>query len=121
MKRQADGYCDLPSVSLLSFMVYGIFIIFPLFVETKGPREADGVAKFIDNLMLYLLEHVDSKDKQVRTRICQIMVACVNGIDELSDALWSLFRSKMVERLFDKEPTVRVQAVHSTARLQVTK
>jgi condensin complex subunit 3 len=92
---------------------------YPFSLETKGPKEADGVDKFIDNLMLYLLEHVDSKDKLVRTRICQLMVACVNGIDELSDSLWNLFRSKMIERLFDKEPTVRIQAVHTTARLQV--
>lgn len=90
-------------------------------LETKGPREAEGVAKFIDNLMMYLLGYVDSKDKLVRTRICQLMVACINGIDELSDSLWTLFRSKMVERLFDKEASVRVQAIHSTARLQVTR
>lgn len=101
---------------LLRFAV-GFIVV--LSAEKQPSPIDEGVSRFIENLMLYLLEHVDSKDKLVRTRICQLMVACVNGVDELSDGVWNLFRSKMIERLFDKEAAVRVQAVHATARLQV--
>jgi condensin complex subunit 3 len=84
----------------------------------ESRREESAV--FLENLLQYLLDKVDCKDKTVRVRLCQLTVACINSLDELSDQLWSLFRAKMVERLFDKEPAVRAQAVHACARLQVT-
>ncbi|PJF19834.1 Nuclear condensin complex subunit 3 domain-containing protein [Paramicrosporidium saccamoebae] len=74
--------------------------------------------RLIENVMLYALEGVDTKERMVRVRLTQVLVACVNAMDELSDALWSVFRAKMTERLFDKEAAVRVQAVHAMARLQ---
>ena len=89
--------------------------------ESGKAKENPGIERFIENLMLYLLENLDAKDRNVRLRLCQVLVACVNGVDELSDSVWMLFRVKMVERLFDKEPSIRVQAVHATARLQVLK
>lgn len=36
----------------------------------------------------------------------------------LSDDVWSVFRVKMTERLFDKEASVRVHAIHAMSRLQ---
>lgn len=75
-------------------------------------------SRFIENLMLYALEGVDAKEKSVRARLCQLLVACVNSVDELGDHVWSAFRGKMVERLFDREAVVRVHAVHAMARLQ---
>lgn len=68
--------------------------------------------------MLYCLEGVDAKEKSVRSRLCQVIVACVNSIDELSDHVWETFRVKMIERLFDREAIVRVHAVNAMARLQ---
>lgn len=35
-----------------------------------------------------------------------------------SDDVWSVFRVKMTERLFDKEASVRVHAIHAMSRLQ---
>lgn len=103
---------------LLRFAVGFIVVL----TADKSPSASieEGVLRFVENLMMYLLEHVDAKDKAVRARLCQLMVACVNGVDELSDGVWNQFRAKMIERLFDKEASVRVQAVHATARLQVT-
>lgn len=102
---------------LLRFAVGFIVVL----TANKQQLTADeGVTRFVENLMMYLLEHVDAKDKTVRARLCQLMVACVNGVDELSDGVWNQFRAKMIERLFDKEASVRVQAAHATARLQVS-
>lgn len=82
--------------------------------------KCDGGAeeRFIENLMLFCLEHVDAKDRVVRARLAQLMVACLNAVDELSDSVWGVFRVKMTERLFDKEAAVRVHAVHAMSRLQ---
>lgn len=56
-------------------------------------RSADGIAaapntggfveRFVERLMAHALEHVDSKEKLVRARLCQVMVACLNSIQEL--------------------------------------
>ena len=75
-------------------------------------------SRLVENLLLYALEGIDSKERWVRVRLGQLMVACVNSVDELSDGVWTAFRSKMTERLFDKEAAVRVQAVHAMSRLQ---
>jgi condensin complex subunit 3 len=83
-----------------------------------GESSGTVASRFIENLMLFALEGVDVKEKLVRARLCQVIVACVNSVDELSDAVWQVFRAKMMERLFDKEAVVRVQAVHAMARLQ---
>lgn len=86
--------------------------------ETSVLGGPSPTTRLIENLMLYALEGVDSKERWVRVRLGQLMVACVNSVDELSDNVWAAFREKMTERLFDKEAAVRVQAVHAMSRLQ---
>ncbi len=90
------------------------------FIVKNGNGNGDDCfERFVEGLMRHLLENVDSKDKLIRARICQLMVACLSSVQELSDNIWSIFRIKMTERLFDKEASVRVHAIHSMARLQV--
>lgn len=89
---------------------------FVVFISDKG--EGGAKERFIENIMLFCLEHIDAKDKVVRARLAQLMVACLNAVDELSDNVWDVFRAKMTERLFDKEAAVRVHAVHAMSRLQ---
>lgn len=47
-------------------------------VELAGP-----VSRMIGNLMRMSLECLDCKEKQVRVRMMQILVACINVLDEL--------------------------------------
>lgn len=94
-------------------------LLFNTLTDEEGKNGATTVtSRFIENLMLYALEGVDAKEKSVRARLCQLLVACVNSVDELGDHVWTAFRGKMVERLFDREAIVRVHAVHAMARLQ---
>ena len=79
---------------------------------------SSSILRLLENLMFYALEGIDSKERLVRVRLAQIMAACVNSVDELSDQVWRVFKGKMTERLFDKEAAVRVQAVHAMSRLQ---
>ena len=74
--------------------------------------------RFLENALLYALDNVDAKDKYVRARLCQVVVAGVNAVEEVSAEVFQLLQSKMMERLFDKEAMVRVHAVHAMSRLQ---
>lgn len=75
--------------------------------------------RFIENFLLYALESCDAKDKWVRARLCQVVVAGLNGVgDEVSGQVWEAVKSKFKPRLMDKEAMVRVYAVHALARLQ---
>jgi len=37
----------------------------------------------------------------------------------VSDKLWISIKEKLIQRLYDKEPAIRTQAVYALARLQV--
>ena len=69
-------------------------------------------------LIKYLLEGLDSKEKFVRARLCQLLACCSNNVEEISNELYMNYRMKMSERLLDKEWTVRVQAVYAISRFQ---
>lgn len=49
-----------------------------------APQSASVVERFVEGLMSHALEHLDSKEKLVRSRLCQIMVACLNSVQELT-------------------------------------
>lgn len=102
--------CEELSNKLMRFLIGFI-------VRLSGEKTA-AASRFIENALLYALDNLDAKDKAVRVRLCQIVVAGVNGVEEVSDAVWELLQTKMVARLYDKEPSVRVHAVHAMSRLQ---
>lgn len=77
------------------------------------------ITDFIENIMKWSLDYIDVKARNVRARLGQLLVACVNSLDEISENLWQLLQGKMYERLFDKEAVVRIQSVYVFARLQV--
>lgn len=74
--------------------------------------------RFVENALLYALDNIDAKDKYVRSRLAQIVVAGVSAVEEVGDGVWQLLQVKMVERLYDKEAMVRVHAIHALSRLQ---
>lgn len=74
--------------------------------------------RFTEFMIKYLLQGVESKEKYVRSRICHILSCCMYSLDEMSDALWSTAKEKLLSRLYDKEASVRVQAVACLSRFQ---
>jgi len=79
------------------------------------------ITDFIENIMKWCLDYIDVKARNVRARLGQLLVACVNSLDEISETVWQILQSKMYERLFDREAVVRIQSVYVFARLQVWK
>ncbi|KAG5437937.1 hypothetical protein PCANB_000283 [Pneumocystis canis] len=66
----------------------------------------------------HLLPGLESKDKHVRLRICQIITLIINCIEEIDDDLFQLLKISLEKRLRDKEPSIRIQAVIAASRFQ---
>lgn len=94
--------------------------------ETKTPFErlpeqedldSPGV-EFVHYLISHLLRGIDSKFKEVRYRVVQILAYLVNYITELDEQLFKALEVSLKRRLGDKEPIVRIQAIVAISRFQ---
>ncbi|RKP35999.1 nuclear condensing complex subunit, C-term domain-containing protein, partial [Dimargaris cristalligena] len=75
-------------------------------------------SRFIEFLMHHLLKGFNAKDKLVRLRVCQLVALCVNSFGEIDEELYVTLKTKLYERIHDKESAIRVQAVIALCRLQ---
>ncbi|TFK48905.1 ARM repeat-containing protein [Heliocybe sulcata] len=71
-------------------------------------------------LLRFLLRGFLAKDKHVRYRVVQTLSEVVQHMPELDEDLYSQIRESLLDRLRDKEPFVRVQAVIGLAKLYGT-
>lgn len=75
---------------------------------------------FIHNLIKYLIRGVDSKLKHVRSNTLSLLRSSIENLDSVSPRLWEIVKTKIAEKLFDKEVAVRLQAIHIAAKYQET-
>ncbi|KAI5189988.1 hypothetical protein NECID01_0783 [Nematocida sp. AWRm77] len=73
---------------------------------------------FIHNTIKYLVRGVDAKLKHVRINSLLMLRGCIEHLDAVSPKLWGIVKVKVGEKLFDKEASVRIHAVHIVARYQ---
>lgn len=81
----------------------------------------EDVMDFTESILSHLVTLCRCADKAVRFRSCQIIAGILNGMSqeaEVSDEVWESIQEVMLERLADKAPPVRLQAVRALARLQ---
>ena len=72
-------------------------------------------------VIAHLLTVCGAKDKAVRFRACQLISRIFNGLDEEAEVDGDVcdgVLSRMLTRVTDKVPVVRVQAINALARLQ---
>ena len=74
--------------------------------------------KFIDGFIRHILRGAESKDKNVRFRVMQLLVVIMDNIGEIDINLYNLLMWSLNKRIYDKEPIVRIQAVFSLTKLQ---
>ncbi|SMN19714.1 similar to Saccharomyces cerevisiae YDR325W YCG1 Subunit of the condensin complex [Maudiozyma saulgeensis] len=74
--------------------------------------------KFIDGFIRHILRGVESKDKNVRFRVMQLLVVIMDNIGEIDVNLYNLLMWSLKKRIYDKEPIVRIQAVFCLTKLQ---
>ncbi|KAH6585721.1 hypothetical protein BASA50_001056 [Batrachochytrium salamandrivorans] len=110
-----------------------------ILLSNKGHAEADRVIKFINayleslsadptgqadlsiittTLLPLALKGLGSALKCVRYRSLQVLTSALNNLDEISDGLFLDIKESLIERLRDKEATVRAGAAIGLCRLQ---
>ncbi|EDV20086.1 uncharacterized protein TRIADDRAFT_32599, partial [Trichoplax adhaerens] len=97
--------------------------------ETVGDYENDddqtAIQERSNQFMIFLLQFLlsinQAQDRGIRYRSCQLVCKLLNNLSEdaqIDDDLYNLIYEAMLERLYDKVPAVRIQAVRAVARLQ---
>lgn len=75
-------------------------------------------SKFIDGFIRHILRGIESKDKNVRFRVTQMLVVIMDNIGEIDEELYTLLMWSLNKRIYDKEPFVRIQAVFCLTKFQ---
>ncbi|XP_076622224.1 condensin complex subunit 3-like isoform X2 [Colletes latitarsis] len=91
-----------------------------LFSVTNEESE-ESLCPFFNKLLDFLLSNLCAKDQTVRFRICNFLHILLNSMGDqafLDDTLCDKITVSMMDRLLDKSPKVRVQAIFALYRLQ---
>jgi len=91
------------------------------FYSSSENENVESMSPFLSRLFEFLLSHHNAKDKIVRFRICHFLNMLLNSMGEhafIDDNLCDQITVNMMERLLDKSPKVRAQAVFALHRLQ---
>ena len=87
-------------------------------LEVDLSEKEKTTSKFIDGFIRHTLRGVESKDKNVRFRVMQLLVVIMDNIGEIDVNLYNLLMWSLKKRIYDKEPIVRIQAVFCLTKLQ---
>lgn len=87
-------------------------------VDDDGEELESVSSEFVDNLIRHLLRGIESKFKEVRYRVVQMLAYLVNYITEIDEQLFKALHYSLSRRLYDREPIVRIQAVVAISRFQ---
>ncbi|XP_069689103.1 condensin complex subunit 3 isoform X2 [Periplaneta americana] len=90
-------------------------------IDSSIADDTEEVPPFLKKLFNFLFIHHQTRDHNVRFRVCQFINKLLNNLGEeasLDDELCNKICVNMLERLQDKLPAVRTQAVMALQRLQ---
>lgn len=91
------------------------------FYSSSENESMEPMSPFVSKLFEFLLSHHSAKDKAVRFRICHFLNILLNSMGDdafIDDNLCDQITVCMMDRLLDKSPKVRAQAVFALHRLQ---
>lgn len=89
--------------------------------QYKDDEDEDNLfTRFTHYFITHLLRGIDSKDKNVRYRVVQFLDFAMGGLGEIDDSLYDSLMWSLDKRIHDKEPSVRIKALHCIARFQDT-
>lgn len=74
--------------------------------------------RFVDHFIRHILRGIESRDKNVRYRVVQLLAVIMDNIGELDESLYNLLTWSLNKRIYDKEPNVRIQAVFCLTKFQ---
>ncbi|KAH9887359.1 nuclear condensing complex subunit, partial [Cubamyces lactineus] len=87
--------------------------------QKNGIEEDDETTseRFLNHFVHFLLKGCTAKDKVVRFRVIQCIADTISHLGEIDEDLYTNLRATLLDRLRDKEPTVRTQAVIALSKL----
>ncbi|XP_011050713.1 PREDICTED: condensin complex subunit 3 isoform X2 [Acromyrmex echinatior] len=91
------------------------------FYPSLDNESIEPISPFLSRLFEFLLSSHNAKDKGVRFRICHFLNMLLNSMGDnafIDDNLCDQITVSMMDRLLDKSPKVRAQAVFALYRLQ---
>lgn len=91
------------------------------FYSSSESESVEPMSPLLSKLFNFLLTHHSAKDKAVRYRICHFLNLLLNFMGDdafIDDNLCDQITVSMMDRLLDKSPKVRAQAVLALHRLQ---
>ncbi|SCW01195.1 LAFE_0D07184g1_1 [Lachancea fermentati] len=74
--------------------------------------------RFIDQFIRHILRGVESRDKHVRYRVTQLLAVIMDNIGEIDEELYKLMMWSLQKRVYDKEASVRIQAIFCLTKFQ---
>ncbi|KAL8290386.1 hypothetical protein RQP46_002644 [Phenoliferia psychrophenolica] len=87
--------------------------------ENDEDEDDDGPAsRLVAQLLAFLLKGFQAKSKIARFRSVQLVALMVNSLGEIDDDSYQRLKEALLDRVHDKEATVRMQAVVALAKLQ---
>ncbi|CEP62364.1 condensin subunit YCG1 LALA0_S05e03994g [Lachancea lanzarotensis] len=75
-------------------------------------------SRFVNQFIRHILRGVESREKNVRYRVAQLLAVIMDNIGEIDEDLYKLIMWSFEKRLFDKEAPVRVQAIFCLTKFQ---
>jgi condensin complex subunit 3 len=96
--------------------------------KTKSEQNNGGDEQYeetiTERLVIYLIKRLlpgmNAKDKNVRFHVCQLLAILIGFVGEMDEDLFELFLRGVMDRVRDKDATIRVQAVLALSKLQVS-
>ncbi|CAR27958.1 ZYRO0D10494p [Zygosaccharomyces rouxii] len=82
------------------------------------PEHGEVYSRFVDHFVRHILRGIESKDRNVRYRVVQLLAVIMDNIGEIDESLYNLLTWSLNKRIYDKEPNVRIQAVFCLTKFQ---
>ncbi|KAI0699152.1 nuclear condensing complex subunit [Cerioporus squamosus] len=90
--------------------------------QKNGLDEDDDTTseRFLSQLLSFLLEGCNAKDKIVRFRVCQCIADTIVYFGSIDEDLYARLRAILLDRIRDKEAIIRAQAAVALSKLSFT-
>ncbi|TFK65897.1 ARM repeat-containing protein [Pluteus cervinus] len=88
--------------------------------EEELEDDETSASRFTEHLLKFLLKGFKAKEKLVRQKVLHTVAEMVSHLGEVNEDLYTDLRSSLVERVTDKEASVRVQALIALSKLAGT-
>lgn len=86
--------------------------------EELDPEHGEVFSRFVDHFIRHILRGIESRDRNVRYRVIQLLAVIMDNIGEIDESLYNLLTWSLNKRIYDKEPNVRIQAVFCLTKFQ---